>query len=290
MILNGYDTTSGSRFKLKDKVAETIKQLQIMDKLELVDTRGVYAVTANNAVNFNNFVFPISMVNYAKEKITVIDQRTYFNSQGRNINIPEYNIMLLAAILQQDLQNGKTTLLKSVRPWTIKAFAGAIESALMKSVTMDVAERTALRIILGHFFVCMGESPDIDFNFVSQNAVSRALKLPASRVLETLDGIGYIGTVLDLIDVLKKRFFNFDRLDISQFMGAASSIFYSTSGFRMLVGAAVELPTLFTALCWGGATQQLYKNTLIGMELDSRRDKGVDDFIRLVEFYLVQKR
>ena len=48
MIINGYDTTVGSRFKVKDKATETIRMLQSSDKLELVDQRGVYAISHKN--------------------------------------------------------------------------------------------------------------------------------------------------------------------------------------------------------------------------------------------------
>ena len=48
MYINGFDTTVGSRFKVKFKVAETLRQLQSADKLELVDRRGVFAITHQN--------------------------------------------------------------------------------------------------------------------------------------------------------------------------------------------------------------------------------------------------
>lgn len=291
MILNGYQTTAGSRFAVKDKVTETVKTLQSTDRLDQVDSRGVFAIDHKNDFGLPPFVFPISVYNYMKEPVTVIDQRTYFNKQGRNINVPEYNIMLLAAVLQQDLQKHNTNLLKSVRPFTIKAFANSVGNALGRLATLDILQKITLRIILGHYFVCLSESKDIDWSFVSQNAVSRALRVPQSDVLAVIEEVGYISTLAELLEAIKKHpsLFALSKLDMGGLVAAGSSVFFSTSGFRMLMGAALEMPTLFTALCWGGATQRIYQNTAIGQELDIKRDKTVDNFIRQVEYYFVAK-
>ena len=291
MILNGYQTTAGSRFAVKDKVTETVKTLQSTDRLDQVDSRGVFAIDHKNDFGLPPFVFPISVYNYMKEPVTVIDQRTYFNKQGRNINVPEYNIMLLAAVLQQDLQKHNTNLLKSVRPFTIKAFANSVGNALGRLATLDILQKITLRIILGHYFVCLSESKDIDWSFVSQNAVSRSLRVPQSDVLAVIEEVGYISTLAELLEAIKKHpsLFALSKLDMGGLVAAGSSVFFSTSGFRMLMGAALEMPTLFTALCWGGATQRIYQNTAIGQELDIKRDKTVDNFIRQVEYYFVAK-
>lgn len=291
MILNGYETTAGSRFKVKDKVTETVKSLQSTDRLDLVDNRGVYAIDHKNDFGLPPFVFPISVHNYMREPVTVIDQRTYFNKQGRNINVPEYNIMLLSAVLQQDLQRGNTNLLKSVRPFTIKAFANSVGNKLGRLATLDLLQKITLRIILGHYFVCLSESKDIDWAFVSQNAVSRALRVPQQQVLEVIEEVGYIATLPELLNAIKTHpsLFALSKLDMGGLVAAGSSVFFSTSGFRMLMGAALEMPTLFTAMCWGGATQRIYQNTDIGQELDLKRDKTVENFIRQVEYYFMAK-
>lgn len=291
MILNGYQTTAGSRFAVKDKVTETVKTLQSTDRLDQVDSRGVFAIDHKNDFGLPPFVFPISVYNYMKEPVTVIDQRTYFNKQGRNINVPEYNIMLLAAVLQQDLQKHNTNLLKSVRPFTIKAFANSVGNALGRLATLDLLQKITLRIILGHYFVCLSESKDVDWAFVSQNAVSRSLRVPQADVLAVIEEVGYISNLAELLNAIKTHpsLFALSKLDMGGLVASGSSVFFSTSGFRMLMGAALEMPTLFTALCWGGATQRIYQNTAIGQELDIKRDKTVDNFIRQVEYYFVAK-
>lgn len=287
MIINGYNTTVGSRFKLKDKVSETITVLQSTDRLELVDNRGVFAVDHKNDFGLPPFIFPISLVNYMKEPVTVFDQRTYFNKSGRNINIPEYNVMLLASILQQDAQKGNLTLVKSVRPYTIKAFANAVANAISRTTTLDIVQKITLRIILAHYFVCLAESPDVDYTFISANAVSRALRLSQTQVLDVTKDIGYISTLQELLNAIKAEpsLFNLSRLDLGGLVAAGSSVFFSTSGFRMLMGAALEMPTLFTAICWGAATQKIYQNTAVGQELNVREDKSVTSFIATMEYY-----
>lgn len=291
MIINGYDTTIGSRFKVKDKVTETVKALQSTDRLDLIDNRGVYAIDHKNDFGLPPFIFPISIQNYMREKVTVIDQRTYFNKQGRNINIPEYNVMLLAACLQQDLQNFNTTLVKQVRPFTIKAFSNAVGNAISRMATLDILQKMTLRVILAHYYVCLSEDQNTDYMFVSQNAVSRALRIPQSTVAEIIEGLGYVAKLEDLLRVIKEEpsLFALSKLDIGSLVAGGSSVFFSTSGFRQLMGAALEMPTLFTAICWGGATQRIYQNTAIGQELNVKADKSVENFIRTVEYYFTAK-
>lgn len=288
MILNGYNTTVGSKFQIKDKIKETINLLQSTDRLELIDNRGVYAVSSKSDFGLPPFVFPISIVNYKREPVTVFDQRTYFNRDGRNINIPEYNLMLLAATLQQDLQKNNLTLIKTVRPYTIKAFANALGSALGGSVTLDLTQRLCLRIILAHYFVCLTESKDVDYTFISQNAISRALRIPQPQIVDVIDDLGYLGSIEDLLAAIKGHpaLFALSRLDLGGLVAAGSSIFFSTSGFKMLMGAAIELPTLFTAICFSAATQKIYQNTRVGEELNVKNDTNVTQFIKTVEFYL----
>lgn len=291
MILNGYDTTVGSRFKIRDKVTETINALQSTDRLELVDNRGVYAVDHKNDFGLPPFIFPISFTNYAREPVTVFDQRTYFNKSGRNINVPEYNVMLLASILQQDAQKGNLTLVKAVRPFTIKAFANSVGNAIGRTTTLNIVQKITLRVILAHYFVCLSESTNVDYMFISQNAVSRALRLSQVQVQEIIQDIGYLGTLADLLKAIKEspELFALSRLDLGSLIAVGSSVFFSTSGFRMLMGAALEMPTLFTALCWGAATQKIYQNTALGQELNVKEDKSVSSFISTTEYYFTGK-
>lgn len=291
MITNGYDTTVGSRFKVKDKVAETVKLLQSTDRLELIDNRGVYAVDQTNDYGLPPFVYPLSIINYKREPVTIIDQRTYINKQGRNVNLPEYNIMLLAAALQQDAQRGNLSLVRAVRPYTIRAFANALGASIGNTTTLDLVQKMTLRIIIAHYFVCLLEESTLDYTFISQNAISRGLRIPQRDVLNVIEDIGYLGSLNDLLTAIKTNptLFSLSRLDIGGLVAAGSSIFFATSGFRMLMGAALEMPTLFTAICYGAATEKIYQNTRVGQELNPRNDSSVTSFIQSVAMYLNSK-
>lgn len=287
MIVNGYDTTVGSNFRIKDKVAETIKLLQSTQRLDQIDNRGVFGVDYKNDFGLPKFVFPISVFNYKREPVTVLDQRTYFNQAGKNINVPEYNVMLLSSILQQDLQRGNTSLVKTVRPYTLKAFANAFGNAIARTVTLDIIQKMTLRIILGHYFVCLFEDSSVDYTFISQNAISRSLRIPQPQVLDVIQELGYLGNLADLLNAIKTHpsLFSLSRLDLGGLITAGSSIFFTTSGFRMLMGAALEMPTLFTAICYGAATEKIYQNTAVGQELNVKNDSSVSNFIKTVGFY-----
>ena len=287
MIINGYDTTVGSRFKVKDKATETIRMLQSSDKLELVDQRGVYAISHKNDYNLPPFIFPISTQNYMREKVTIFDQRPYINKEGRNVNLPEYNVMLLAACLQQDLQNNQTTLIKSVRPFTIKAFANAMGRKLERMVMLDMNQSMIVRVILAYYYVCLLENSRDDFSFVAQNSIHAALRFPIPFIQETIKDLGFVNTLPELLKALTTHpaLQSLSRLDLPGLVQAGTTIFFSTSGFKQLTGAALEMPALFTALCWGAATQRIYQNTMIGEELNVKQDKRVETFISTVGYY-----
>ncbi|QDH47096.1 hypothetical protein PQC07_gp010 [Aeromonas phage D3] len=287
MILNGYDTTVGTRFKVKDKVTETLRALQSSDRLELVENRGVYAITHKNDFGLPPFIFPMSIQNYMRKPVTVFDQRGYINREGRNINIPEYNVMLLAACLQQDLQLGNKTLIKSVRPFTVKAFANAMGRKLERTVAMDMTQKRILRTILAYYYVCLMEDPNVDYKFIAQNVIKAALRYDINDVREVIDELGYVGTLPDLLSAIVNHpsLFALKNLDMAGLVGVAGTIFFSTSGFKFIVSAAIELPTLFTAMCWGAASQRIYQNTTLGEELNVKQDKNVETFIKQVGYY-----
>lgn len=288
MILNGYDTTVGTRFKVKDKVADTLNILQSTDRLEIIDDRGVYAITSKNDSGLPPFIFPMSFTNYMREKITVMDQRPYFNKSGQNINLPEYNVMFLAACLQQDLQEGQTTLLKTARPCTIKAFANALSRAMGRGIQLDVRQQTVLKIILAYYYVCLLEGPIESLSYVATNSIRSALPFSIDDINGVIEGLGFIGTLPDLHKaiVTNPELFSLSRLDISGLLQAGSGIFFAPSGYRQIVQAALEMPTLFTAFCWGAATQKLYQKSMIGEELDPKRFNKVDAFVKSVGYYL----
>lgn len=288
MILNGYDTSVGTRFRIKDKVAETIKMLQSTDRLELVDNNGIYAITQANDLGLPPVIYPISIQNYLKEKVTVIDHRPYFNKNNQNVNIPEYNLMFLAAMLQQDAYKGNTTLIRTVRPFTIKAFANSIARKLEGALQLDIEQKTTLRILLAYYYVCLIESPDVDYTFIAQNSIQQALKFPGMRVRRVIEDLGYVSTIQELLNIIREHpeLLPLNRLDLSGLIQAASGIFFANSGFKQIVPAALEMPTLFTAICYAAATQRLYQNTAVGQELDPKSNQQVGSFIKTVGFYL----
>lgn len=288
MILNGYDTTVGSRFRVKDKVADTLKILQTSDRLELIDTRGVYAINSKNDSGLPPFIFPISFLNYAREKITVLDVRPYFNKSGQNTNLPEYNVMYLAACLQQDLQNGQTTQLKNARQCTIRAFANAMSRVLQRGVPLNIRQVTVLKIVLAYYYVCLLEGQQADLTFIANNSIRNALPFSVSDIQEVIADLGFIGSIQDLLSTINTHpeLLPLNRLDIQGLLQAAQGIFFAPSGYRQVVQAALEMPTLFTAFCWGAATQKIYQNSLIGEELNPKNYDKVNSFIRNIGYYL----
>lgn len=288
MILNGYDTTVGSRFRVKDKVADTLKILQTSDRLELIDTRGVYAINSKNDSGLPPFIFPISFLNYAREKITVLDVRPYFNKSGQNTNLPEYNVMYLAACLQQDLQNGQTTQLKNARQCTIRAFANAMSRVLQRGVPLNIRQVTVLKIVLAYYYVCLLEGNQTDLTFIANNSIRNALPFSVSDIQEVIADLGFIGSIQDLLSTINTHpeLLPLNRLDIQGLLQAAQGIFFAPSGYRQVVQAALEMPTLFTAFCWGAATQKIYQNSLIGEELNPKNYDKVNSFIRNIGYYL----
>ena len=83
MILDGYQTIVGSKFKRTDNVETTLKTLSTTNRLTQLSDQGVFGVTYENGEAIPSFVFPITVKNFKGQTITVFDQRHYTNKKGQ---------------------------------------------------------------------------------------------------------------------------------------------------------------------------------------------------------------
>ena len=285
MILNGYDTLVGSKFKVSDHIVSTMKSLVTTNRLTPYNAQhNVYMITVENGENIPPFVFPITLTDYRGQLITVFDQRNYVNSNGKVVNAPEYAMMEAAAVLQQLVAKRDLGLLQSAETYTVKAFARGVGGLLSRQAGLDFSKRLELEIILGHYFNCLLTRTDDDYGFVSQNVLKRALKIDPKTSAPIIEEVGYINTIKDLVAALREspRLPTLSKLTEVEFISVINRLWYVSSGFKMIVGASAELPHLFTAICYASVTNNIYRKTEIGRILDIKENSTIGEFIQSV--------
>lgn len=283
MILNGYDTFVGKRVSVSDDIPTTLKTLSTTNRLKTFGRISeIKLVDAENGQNIKPFIFPMSLTDFRGNKVTVVDTRHYVNSAGKTVNPAEFNMMLVAALLQQAVYKGNKGTLLATRQYALKAFAKSISSVLQRGLTF--AQKLDLEIILGHYYNCLLTSNGDDYLFVSQNALKQAINVQPNTSYSVISEIGYINTFKDLVDTIKSypTLSVLSKLDLGGFIGTVNQTWMITSGFREITGASVEMPHLYTAMCYASITNNIYKKTAIGREVDPRENPKVSHFVSLI--------
>lgn len=283
MLLNGYDTFVGKRVSVSDNIPITLKTLSTTNRLKNFGRISeIKLVDAENGQAIKPFIFPLSLTDFKGNKVTVVDTRHYVNSSGKVVNPSEFNMMLVAALLQHAAYKGNRGVLMSARPYTLKAFARSISSVLQRGLTF--AQKVDLEIILGHYYNCLLTSNANDYVFVSQNALKQALNVQPNMSYPILSEIGYINTFKDLVETIKTypTLSVLSKLDLGGFIGTVNQTWMVTSGFREITGASVELPHLYTAMCYASVTNNIYKKTAIGREVDPKDNPKITHFVNLI--------
>lgn len=287
MILNGYDTFVGNRIRISDDISTTLKMLATTNRLkDFGNSAGVKILDNESGNGIKTFVFPISLNDFRGNKITVMDSRHYINSKGKVINPSEYEMMLTAALLQQAAATNKKSVLNGSKIYVLKAFVKSIAGVLARPSygNLNLNQRLDLEVILGHYYNCLLTNPNDDFTFVSQNVLNQSLRITPNTSFPIIKEIGFINSFKELVTAIKEyhTLTPLSKLDLGGFVGAVNQTWYATSGFREIVGASIEMPHLYTAICYASATNNIYKKTAIGKEVDSRENKNIDDFIKMI--------
>ena len=286
MILNGYDTLVGSKFKITDRVESTIKTIATTNRLNSLGNgnSNVYSVTAENGESIPSFVFPITLKDYRNKTITVYDRRNYTNSKGNVVNEPELLMIETAAVLQQLSSEGNKDILLTAETYTVKAFARSLATLLSREGNLDYTKTMELEIIFGHYFNCLLTSPNDDYEFVSQNVLRRSMKYIPSTTASIISEVGYVNTLVDLVEVIKKspRLPSFKNYTPMELVSAINKTWWVSSGFKMIIGAAAELPHLYTAICYVSAFNNIYRKTVIGKLVDIKENPSIGEFIKSI--------
>lgn len=283
MILNGYDTFVGKKISITDGVASTLKALSTANRLKPFGTNGVKLVDQETGGGIKTFIFPISLVDYRGNKITVMDTRVYTNASGKVVNPSEHEMMLTAAILQQLSFKGSNFILNSAKPYTIKAFANSVSNLLSRG-GINLSQKLDLRVILAHYYNCLLTSESDDYKFVSQNAINQALRISPASSAPIIQEVGYINNFKLLVEAITTypTLSSLSKLDFGGFIGVINRTWMVLSGFKEIAGASIEMPHLYTAICYASATHNIYKKTGIGQEVDPRENQGAESFVKTI--------
>lgn len=288
MIINGYDTTVGSAFRVSEQVENTIKMLSTTSRLEKVNNRGVFGIDFNNGENFPTFIFPITVENYRREKVTVIDQRNYFNKSGGLVNSSEYTMIEIAASLQQASANNDFVVLKTVRPFVAKAMAKSLGSVLKRRGNLDLVNHMTVEVMLVHYYNCLLTPATEDVTFITQNVVKNALNYPDSFVLSVIEQTGRINNLKELLTALKTypSLFSLQKLDMGGLVSMINQTWMVLSRYNQILGGAFELPHLFTAICYVSVTERIYQKTEIGQALDKKYNSSIGSFVDTINHFI----
>lgn len=284
MLLNAYETTVGKPFAIMDKVQGLLKSLSTMDDLDKSSKEGVLYITHENGNQLPLFIFPLSVIDHQRRKITVLDKRPFSNKKDIIINPVEFVGQLVTACIQQDAFEGNTTPIKSSRYITTRGYARALANRIGRQAGLDPRETSELAIILGHFYVCLTEKQNDDYQFVSANVLKQALQLDQSVTQPIIEEMGFVSSIHTLVDYITRRegFFKLKHLTQKDFIGLGSTIIFSNLG-KQVVGAALEHPPLFTGLCFMALKNRMYLQTTLGQQIDPKyNEKLTDSFVRMI--------
>lgn len=284
MILNGYDTFVGSRVSVSNDIPGTLKMLSTTDTLQSFGNSGVKILTNENNRSVKPFIFPITIKDYKGNMTTVMDNRHYVNSKGRVVNDGELEMVSATALLQQLAANGSKTILMSNKPLVLKAFARSIADTIGRRGNLNPSQRLDLTIILGHYYSCLLTDKNKEWGFVSQNALREALRINPTLSAPIIEEVGYISTLKELYETIKnyRTFPTLAKLDIGGFIGLVNQTWRVTSGFREIVGASIEMPHLYTAICYVSIINNLYRKTAIGLEVDPKENSRATVLVQTI--------
>lgn len=284
MLLNAYETTVGKPFAIMDKVQGVLKSLATMDDLDHSSKEGVYFITYENGSRLPLFIFPLSLLDHQRRKITVVDKRPFSNKKDIIISPVEFIGQFTAACIQQDAFEGNLNTIKNSRYLTTRGYAKSLSNRIGRQSGLDPREMIELAIILGHFFVCLTEKQNDDYQFVSANVLKNALQLDQSMTQPIIEEMGFISTIPELTKYISDRpgFFKLKNFTQKDFIGLGSNIIFSNLG-KQVVGAALEHPPLFTGLCFMALKNRMYLQTVLGQQIDPKyNERLTDSFVKMI--------
>lgn len=271
MLLNAYDTTVGQPFKIADSISDTLKTLVLTNGLpKEKEGQDLYLVGHGNN-NIKEFSFPISLVGHDRKPITVIDIRPYTNKLGKIVNQPEYTFITLAGMLQQNINVGELTLLKSGRILATRVYAKSLAQKFESKAGLDGYETILLQLIFANFHTMQYESGSGDYQFVSTNVLNTALGLDRSVTASIIEDMGFITTIRELITYIstKPELYKLNSLNLKEFITVGSTIWFSSVG-KQIVGAALEHPCLFSSMVYTTIMNRMFNKTGVGLQLDPK--------------------
>jgi hypothetical protein len=287
MLINAYDTTSGTPFKTTDRVESTIKTLHMMKDLIPTTKEGVFVVSYSSAYEVPIFAFPITMETFDRKTITVFDERPFRNkSSNAVVNQNEIVILRLAAFLQQDAFNGNVTPLKAARLQCAKAFAEALGMKVGRSAILDANETLTLKVLLAYYYVGLIEQDADELELVAMNVIRTIYGCEKGFILGVVDGVGQMKTLNDLLQGIQTNptLYKLKNLTLADFISVVMGISFSAMKGK-IIAAAAEAPCLFTALVYGAATFKAYSKTPLGMALDPKYNKNsLESFIKNIHY------
>lgn len=271
MLLNGYDTTIGNRYKKIDNVEQSIKTLQLTDSLPSTNKEGVYYLDRTIDKNMSVLCYPLTFKSLTNQWCTVVDLRPFLNTTNKIINLPEYKLAKLTAGIQQDFASGNTTPVYLHRGFCSLVIGRAIAMRLKMKSNLDPLEELTAAAIISYYYLYQTQQDIENHRIIVLNILKSARSLDSVTYETIMDNLGTMKDLNDLLNELKNypSLFKLNNLTLVDFLTIVNSLSLFSLG-KQVPGAMLEFPPLLEAFIYTTLTNTHYNKTTLGLVLNNK--------------------
>ncbi|BDH16621.1 MAG: hypothetical protein [Bacteriophage sp.] len=254
----------------------------------------VYGLGDGPHVSVKPFTSPVKF-DYDDFTLIIIDMRTS-TRWDRQLSKP---VLRDAALYRRDatrvlfeqgwLGDGPQEIL-NLGSYQVQTFCTWIAEMFARRFALDADQQARIQVISGFYYLCLFSEPQ---RFDPQRTVpilAKVTRLGVPYILETLNGIEYIGNLEELLTTI------LDRLQTDRLNGLSVDVMVTMLGgswfgpnAAMLVGIALEYPPMWNTFLYLGLTDRSTKISGIAkLALRKEHDPATKEYIRLAASYLIQ--
>lgn len=303
MFQSPYQTTPCKYSKTESIVNEIIKE-RIDSKL--IEQRPQIEMVGPLSTSVPVFTQPLTKFEMGDRKnapAIVLDARGMlrYNRTGDQpysvSNYGEMELQELRAQLQllwQDEAANKTDLLRSGDLPAI-AFVNWVSRSIASKLGLDPEQQMVLAVVTGYYYINLFyEAAEFDdqTKMKAIQSIVRWTRIPADKVLEITDPLGYLANIQEFIGVVRQTLdsVRVEHLELG-FLYALLGGSWFGSNSRETVCVALEHPPTFLALVFTALNTRSYRNATLAKVVTMAIKGGNDkEFVRSLSFLTSSER
>jgi hypothetical protein len=300
MFNSPYGTTPCKDYKI-DAIVDAVMAERIDGAL--VTLRDRMELVGPASANVPVFTQPLTVFEFGDRKDKpqiVIDARSLLRlTRGGDqpftvSNFSEMELQESRAALQlfwQNPSNNKTDLLRAGDLPAI-TFVNWISRSVAGKLGLDPEQQMVLAIVTAYYYSCLFyQFDEFDDNTKLRiaNSIARWTRIPADKVLEVTDELGYLANVREYIGAVRKcvvttRIEHFELGFLYAMLGGS---WFGSGSSRETVCISLEHPPTFIALVLASLNSRSYRNaTLAKVVLMAVKGGNDRDFVRGIQSIL----